>query len=163
MKVYLIRHAEAVALGEQGITDDAERPLTDVGEQQSRIIAKGLLRTGIRLDKLLTSPLVRAKQTTDLLIRNWDGPPPEVVECDELAPDVRLKKLARALRRVNSENIGLVGHNPQLALFAAWLIGSKKTQIDLAKAGVACIDFEDALDKGMGTLEWLVPPEWFKE
>jgi phosphohistidine phosphatase SixA len=53
-----------------------------------------------------------------------------------------------------------VGHQPDLGEFAAWLIGSKKAQIDIAKAGVAFIHCEKEVTKGGGSLEWLVPPEW---
>ena len=56
----------------------------------------------------------------------------------------------------------IVGHQPDLGVFASWLAGSKKTQIDFAKAGVACIEFENAVDKGEGKLIWLVTTEWFQ-
>jgi len=163
MDVYLIRHAEAVALGEQGIAEDADRPLTEKGEKQARDVAKGLQAKGIRIDTLLTSPLVRAKQTAEILVKNWDGKAPEIVFCDELIPDVRPKKLAKRLRQIAAERVGLIGHNPQLRYFGSWLIGSKRAQLNLTKAGVAYIQVEDLPARGMGTLEWLVPPKWFEE
>ena len=45
--------------------------------------------------------------------------------------------------------------------WTGWLIGSRKAQIELAKASVACIHVEGAVGKGTGQLAWLVPPEWF--
>ena len=45
--------------------------------------------------------------------------------------------------------------------FAGWLIGSKRAQIDLAKAGIACISVADEPRKGGGALVWLVTPEWY--
>ena len=73
MELYLIRHADALALGERGITDDAERPLSEQGENQCRTLAHGLLQKGITLDGLVASPLVRAKQTADLLVAQLVG------------------------------------------------------------------------------------------
>ncbi len=160
MELYLIRHADARPLGEGGINDDAERPLTDRGEAQARELAAGLQKRGIHLDLLVTSPLVRAKQTALGMQRQWSLPVPELQVCAELAPGLRPKKLSRSLRESSGNAVGLVGHMPDLGVYAAWLIGSKKAQIDLAKAGVAYITCPDRPRKGDGTLVWLVTPEW---
>ncbi|MCI0642369.1 MAG: phosphohistidine phosphatase SixA [Gemmataceae bacterium] len=162
MDLYLIRHADALALGEHGVNTDAERPLSEQGESQARQVAKALQKRGIVLDKLLTSPLVRARQTADLMLRSWNGTAPELVVCDDLVPDAKPRKLARFLRKAGGEKIGLVGHLPHIAIMAAWLIGYKKAQIELAKAGVAHVACANGLKKGMGSLEWLVTPAWFE-
>ncbi len=59
MDLYLIRHADALALGERGITDDAERPLSEQGESQAQTVGKVLHRQGVALDNIVTSPLLR--------------------------------------------------------------------------------------------------------
>ena len=163
MELYLIRHADALALGERGITDDAERPLSEQGENQVRTLAQGLLHKGITLDGIVTSPLVRAKQTADLLVRNWSTTPMEVEVSDTLAPDAKPGKLARYLRKLGGQSLAVIGHLPHLPQFAAWLIGGKKAQIDMGKAGVACISCPDEPAKGIGVLRWLVTLEWFGE
>ena len=53
------------------------------------------------------------------------------------------------------------GHMPHLGELTAWLIGSKKAHVDLAKAGVAYVSSTNA-KKGRGTLLWLVTPEWLE-
>src|SRR4051812_10843184 len=63
MEIYLIRHAEAVALGENNVNADEDRPLTPAGETQSKAIATGLQRKGVAFQLILTSPLLRARQT----------------------------------------------------------------------------------------------------
>jgi phosphohistidine phosphatase len=156
--LYLIRHAEAVPLGEQGITSDEERPLTEPGEQTARAVGKGLRRRGVTFDKLLTSPLLRARQTAEAILHDWPAPAPELILCDDLAIDGKPKRVGRFLRDLAGERVGLVGHMPQLAILAAWLIGSKKAQIDFDKGGVACVSCSSA-KKARGTLLWLVPPE----
>ncbi|HEV3202877.1 MAG TPA: histidine phosphatase family protein, partial [Gemmataceae bacterium] len=65
MNLYLIRHADAVPLGLQGITQDEERPLSDEGQIQARALTHVLALRGIRLDKIVSSPLVRTRQTTE--------------------------------------------------------------------------------------------------
>jgi phosphohistidine phosphatase len=157
--LYLIRHADALALGERGITQDSNRPLSEDGEAQAQALGTALQRRGVRLDKMITSPLLRARQTAEGMLRVWSAQLPEVQVCPALAPDARAKKLARFLRGLNGESVGLVGHQPHLGEWAAWIIGGKKARIDLAKAGVAHITCDEPR-KGTGTLVWLVTPEW---
>jgi phosphohistidine phosphatase len=159
VNIYLIRHADALALGERGITRDAGRPLSEEGEIQARHIGAGLQRRGIRLEKVVISPFLRARQTAEGILRAWETRAPEVSVCSHLVPDGRPKKLAKFLRGLGGENVALIGHQPHLGLWTAWLIGSKKAQIDIAKAGVAYVNCDEPR-KGAGLLHWLVPPEW---
>jgi phosphohistidine phosphatase len=144
VELYLIRHADALTIGERGITNDEERPLSETGEKQAEQAAKALQSKGILLDRLLTSPLVRARQTAEILLHAWSRPELNLDTCDALKPNGKLRRLSKYLLKSGGEKIGLVGHMPHLADFAGWLIGNKKTQIDIAKSGVA-----------------LVGPEWY--
>jgi phosphohistidine phosphatase len=161
--IYLIRHADALQLGERGITQDSDRPLSERGLAQAASLAAGLQKRQVTLDLLLTSPLVRARQTAEEMLRHWSGQAPALQACDELGPDVKPRKLAKFLRGVNGSAVGLVGHQPDLGRHAGWLIGSKKAQVDLAKGGVACITFDGEPRKGSGTLVWLVTPLWLED
>ena len=161
MDLYLIRHAEAIALGERGVTTDENRPLSDRGEQEALGAARTLQKRNLSLDKLYTSPLLRARQTAEILLKTWARPDLELETCEYLAPDVKPRKLARFLLKQGGERVGLVGHMPHLAAFAGWLIGEKKVQIDMAKAGVAYITCGEVPGKDHGTLQWLVTPEWY--
>ena len=161
MELYLIRHAEALELGERDITNDGERPLSEKGERQAEAVARAFLDQGIVLDKLLASPLLRTRQTAETLLRVWGRPETTLEICDALYPGAKMRKLSKTLLKLEGEKIGLVGHMPQLGDFAAWLLGNKKAQIDLAKAGALCITCGDAPCKGLGALQWLVTPEWY--
>jgi phosphohistidine phosphatase len=160
MDLYLIRHADALPLGLQGITEDEARPLSDEGRAQARALGEALSGKGVRLDKIVTSPLVRARQTTDALLAGWSGTAPELVVCEEVAPGGRRRKLARFLRQLGGNAVDVVGHQPDLGRLAGWLIGSKKAQLNFAKAGVAHIACDDGPGKGAGNLVCLVTPEW---
>src|SRR5262245_61291549 len=120
VELYLIRHAEAAPVGERGMTDDADRPLTTKGETQAASVGKALQRRGITLDRLVASPLLRAQQTANILVRHLQ-PAPELVTSDALAPGAKPRKLAKQLRSVEGERIGLVGHMPHIAEWAGWL------------------------------------------
>lgn len=160
MDLYIIRHADALALGERGVTADEERPLSDDGHKQAAQIAAGLKKRGVELELLLTSPLVRARQTAEALRDGWGEGAPPVADCPYLAPGAKKRKLLDRLREQHVEALGLVGHNPDLSELVGWLVGSKKAGFNLEKAGVACVEFEGAPGKGCGSLAWVVTPSW---
>jgi phosphohistidine phosphatase len=160
MELYIIRHAEAQALGEGGIKDDADRPLTETGHAQCGPLAAALQRQAVRLERVVTSPLLRARQTAEGLLKNLAPPVPELHICDHLEPGGKRRKLTRFLCGLGAQSLAIVGHMPDLNLYAGWLIGSRMAQIEIAKAGIACIHFDDEPDKGAGVFHWLVTPDW---
>jgi phosphohistidine phosphatase len=160
MDLYLIRHADAKPLGEDNVHEDAERALTETGHAQAKAVGAAFQKLGKKINAVVTSPLLRARQTAEGVIGELDKPAPELLTCEELAPGGRRRKLSRFLRDQGSEVIVLVGHQPDLNHYAAWLIGSKKAQIDLEKAGVAYIRCPNGAHKRGGILTWLVTPSW---
>jgi phosphohistidine phosphatase len=160
MEIYLIRHADAVALGENNVQSDEDRPLTAVGEQQAKAVAAGLQRKGVAVQLILTSPLLRARQTAEGIHKAWSGSAPEIQICDQLAPGKRPRKLSRLLKDLERGPVAIVGHEPDLSNWTAWLIGSRKAQLALAKAGVAHVTCENGPEKGGGTLVQLLTPDW---
>jgi phosphohistidine phosphatase len=162
MDLYVIRHADALPLGQAGVTEDEERPLSEAGKAQSRALAAALRKLGVHLRLLLTSPAVRARQTAEEMNAVWSGDGPTLQVCEALAMGVRARKLARAIGDLTGEAVGLVGHQPDLSQFAAWLIGSRRAQLDFAKSGVARIRCPEGPFKGGGTLTWLLTPEWIE-
>ncbi|MFO0879939.1 MAG: phosphohistidine phosphatase SixA [Gemmataceae bacterium] len=160
MHLYIIRHADAVPLGEQGIIEDEKRPLTEAGQQQCASLVKALQRVGVNLDRLLTSPLVRARQTAEGISQGWGGTPPPILVCDLLAPGSKKRNILERLREQHVDSLGIIGHNPDLSELTAWLLGDKDAGLHLEKAGVACIEFDGIPGKSTGTLAWLVNPMW---
>jgi phosphohistidine phosphatase len=161
VELYLIRHAEAVALGENNIEVDDDRPLTPAGQEQAKALAAALQRRGVALQMILTSPLLRARQTAETILKAWSGTRPTVQVCEPLAPGKKPRKLARQLKELEQEPVALVGHEPDLSAWAAWVIGAKRAQLSLSKAGVAHITCENGIEKGGGTLLQLLTPDWF--
>src|SRR5437762_3573317 len=150
MDLYLIRHADAVPRGSGGF-DDWSRPLTDAGQDQARRLGEWLKRLQVRLDAVVTSPLVRARQTTEVFVPQLAEPQPAIEVFDGLGEDMRPRRVARYLEQLRQRSVALVGHEPAMSEFLAWLIGSKKARLELAKAGAAHVDCE-SFGKGGGTL-----------
>ncbi len=161
MDLYLIRHAHALAIGERGVATDDDRPLSPKGEAQAVALAKSMKQRGVQLDKLCSSPLLRARQTAEILVREWQRSDLEIEIIDSLIPEGKPRKIGKSLMKVSGEKVGLVGHMPSMGLLAAWLIGDKGVNIEMAKAGAALVTCGDLPSKGLGALRWLVTPEWF--
>ncbi|HUR33384.1 MAG TPA: histidine phosphatase family protein, partial [Vicinamibacterales bacterium] len=84
VELYLIRHAVAEERGDRW-PDDAKRPLSDDGVTRMRKAAKGLVRLGLRLDVVLASPLVRTRQTAEIVAAAFEHSPP-IVMLESLTP-----------------------------------------------------------------------------
>jgi phosphohistidine phosphatase len=111
----------------------------------------------------VTSPLLRARQTAEAILRHWGPDAPQLRETDLLAPGGKHRKAARYLRELEGESVAVVGHQPDLGELVGWFIGSRKAQVDLAKGGVACVVFDGPPRKGSGYLAWLLTPEWLDD
>lgn len=162
MTVYLVRHAIAEPRGPVW-PDDTERPLTARGTARMRAIAERLADRGVQVDRIVSSPLLRARQTADILRGLWlDDPrsadrPGDLVEA--LAPGHDPAETAAALAALGAiRRLAVVGHEPGLGELAAWLTG-RRTPLAFKKGGVARIDVPHGLTAGAGSLAWLVTPK----
>lgn len=162
MDLYLIRHAEAIPRGSEDATPDEERPLTDQGIAQARLLAEVLRQRQIALELVVTSPLVRAHQTAERFLEAWGDSAPALEVCPRLAPGGKRRKLAAYLSELHKQSVAVVGHEPDLGEFTAWLIGSRKAQVKLEKGGIALVQTPTELEKGSGTLVWLVTQAWLE-
>jgi phosphohistidine phosphatase len=155
--LYLVRHAIAAERGDDW-PDDDQRPLTARGVARFEEAASGLSRLDVVVDEIFTSPLVRAKQTADILAAGVSGKP-AVKVLDALspghAPASVLAQLARTARR---RRIALVGHEPGLGELAAHLIGAGRA-LEFKKGGVCRIDVESLTSRRAGALNWFVTPK----
>jgi phosphohistidine phosphatase len=160
-RLYLIRHGLAEERGEAW-PDDARRPLSDEGMSRLRKEARGLVRLGVTFDVVLTSPLVRARQTADILAGGFSTRP-AIVVMESLAPDgspqAVLSDLEKHARRMR---IALVGHEPGIGELAARLIGSRRA-FAFKKGSICRIDVKSLPPAGPGLLRWFVTPKILRE
>jgi phosphohistidine phosphatase len=158
--LYLVRHAIAAERGSDW-PDDTKRPLTSKGISRMRDVVAGLDDLEVRIELVLTSPLLRAKQTADLLA-NGLKPVPAVEILNELGPGGAPAKVAEALGSVSARrSVALVGHEPGLGELAAWLVGAK-TPFEFKKGGICRIDLPGPPMGGSGQLIWLATPRMLR-
>lgn len=155
-EIYLIRHGIAEERGEEW-PDDTKRPLTDSGMARMRKIARAIERFGVELDVVLTSPLVRTRQTAEIVAGAFN-PAPALVAVDSLAPGGSAAAVFEDLaKQAKRERIALVGHEPGIGELAARLLGSRNP-IEFKKGAVCRIDCRSLPPGGPGDLRWFAPP-----
>lgn len=117
MELYLVRHAEAAP----GDPDDL-RPLTPTGREQARLLGERLRADGVRAELVLTSPLLRARETGSLIARAIGA---EVAVAEELAPGATPDSLRKAVRAAApaDDAVVAVGHQPDCSRIVAALTG----------------------------------------
>ena len=114
MRLFIVRHAEA-ALGEP----DDLRPLTEAGREQARRLGQRFADDGIQPDAVLSSPLLRARETAAEIAKAVGV----AVEADErLAPGAAPDDV-RAAASGRGETVVVVGHQPDCGLIAAAIGG----------------------------------------
>jgi len=128
MRIVLVRHAEAAP----GEPDDL-RPLTPEGREQARRLGDRLRADGIEPDAVLTSPLLRARQTAEALSFG----DPEAL--DLLAPGASENEL-RAAVAGRGGTVVVVGHQPDCGRIAAALGGGEEPAFP--PAGVAVLELQ---------------------
>jgi phosphohistidine phosphatase len=162
MDLLIVRHAIAFERNPRRWPDDAERPLSPEGMARARKAAAGLKQITDRPQCVLSSPLVRAKQTATILAEfaGW----PKAVECAALGPDEPTEEIFRVLASRKEKILAVVGHQPGLGrLLAACLPqqvhgGVNPDAFELKKMGAALICLPKVPRAGKGVLHWLVPP-----
>jgi phosphohistidine phosphatase len=157
--LYLVRHAVAHKRDAERWPDDSKRPLTPEGEEEFVGAVRGLARVVPEVDILLSSPYERAWRTAEILTQHAGWPAPR--EFPALEPDVPPEKADLALETyADRQSVALVGHRPGLHELAVYLLTGNAGGADMKikKGGVVCIEFDDALEAGAGTLRWLFTP-----
>ena len=159
MRLYIVRHAIAVSHGAPNIEDD-DRPLTEEGIQKMRQSAAGLRSLEFIPEHILSSPLLRAKQTADILLEAF-GKGIQIKTLPALAPSGSRRDLYRTIASYEKQftSLMLVGHQPSLGEIAgeiAW--GSPEHYIELKKGGACVIELERLGDTPKGSLISLLTP-----
>lgn len=156
MILYVIRHAWAEEPDDPKWTDDRQRPLTDEGKQRFAKMVKLLAERGFAPELAATSPLLRCRQTAELVAKH-SPQRPRIVERTELEPNSDLEGLLHWTRAQagDLEQLAWIGHAPDVGHMAAGLIGDAAAAIRFAKGAVAAIRFEGPPRLGHGELQWL--------
>src|SRR5918996_3329085 len=157
--LYFLRHGIAVASEDDAAgNSDNERPLTTKGVKRMRKASRGLRRLGIPFEAVLTSPLVGARQTAEIVVDTLNlGSILE--EISELSPESSVDQLIFSLARFKDrKHVLLVGHQPLLGQAAVFLLSGKHRppiSVMLKKGGICRVEVDSLPPTQPGTLHWL--------
>ncbi|MEX1044502.1 MAG: phosphohistidine phosphatase SixA [Chthoniobacterales bacterium] len=153
MQLYLLRHAEAEALA----ASDRERRLTAKGEEQAARVGKFCAQRDIAPAVILSSPVVRARQTADLVGSKL--PDAKLVEVPWAACGMDPWKAMDELDAyAEFPAVMLVGHQPDLGGLTAALLAMTQVQsLHVRKALLVGLDVSQGLTTGAGVLQFFLP------
>lgn len=159
--IVLVRHAIAEERG-AAWPDDDERPLSRDGIRKWKRAARGLVGLLPSVDVLLTSPLVRAVQTAEIIAKAA-SPSPRLQLFEALRPETRPGTMITALRAAAPKGtVILVGHEPMLSELASQLL-HLQGPLEFRKGGAMSLVTQGLGTRGPARLEWFVPPRVLRE
>jgi phosphohistidine phosphatase len=124
-------------------------------------IAQGMREQRLKFDRLVTSPLLRAHQTAEIVANAFGQ---EIEIWKSLDPTEDPRHLVAALRKLNNEDVLLVGHEPHLSQFISVLIsGGPDVQIEFKKGGLCKVSSDDPVYGRCATLHWLLAPSQLRK
>ena len=161
MRIYLVRHGDAIDRETPGLNSDAERWLTDIGREEVGWTANILRQLNVKPDLILSSPYVRAYQTGEI-IGEVIGPSATPETSDNL---IYGGSFAGILSDINAHGapsqVVLTGHMPSIGELVGWLCwNDRHSAVRMRTAGMARIDMpDDRIAPGWGDLRWVLPPK----
>ena len=164
MNLYFLRHGLAVEGDAFNYASDAARRLTPKGKKNLRAVAAALRAMEPRLDMIWSSPLMRARQTAEIIAAKLKLKK-RLALADELKPGGAAKKLVQKINELKSmpENILLVGHEPDFSEFISLFVtGQTGDGFALKKGGLAKLEIEKLRPGKCAILAWLLTPGQMK-
>ncbi|MDF1528745.1 MAG: histidine phosphatase family protein [Sedimenticola sp.] len=161
MKIIIIRHAiaENPAAFARNCKDDTLRPLTGKGIKRVEQSRQGLKKLEPKAEYILSSTLVRAVQTADLIAELYPNATRQAIP--QLNPGADPAKLTSLLSDLPQEStILLVGHEPDLSELISWYTNGSHFSFLQLKRGAACmLQFKAGPKAASAELIWLLPPK----
>jgi phosphohistidine phosphatase len=153
-RLYVVRHA--VAEEATGAVPDHARRLTPKGKKRFARMVRRLVDSGLEIDLVATSPLVRCVETAEILAAELPVRP-RVEAVQQLAPGADWQALVEWTVQQDAASVAWVGHAPCVGRLVAVSIGDGSAAIRMDKGALASIALDDGPGQP-GELEWLVTP-----
>ena len=153
MRLLILRHATAVPSGSPDLADE-DRPLTGRGRKRFKKVARGLAEIMQAPDLLLTSPLLRARQTAKIAGKAWSLTPTEEPLLAGGSPEAVLAAVAA---HPASSVVALVGHEPDVSRLLSHVVGGAAEHMPFKKGGAALVELGEG-GASNGQLIWFLPP-----
>lgn len=161
MKLYILRHGEAADRDDPCYENDVDRPLVRKGVRRTRALARVLRRLDVTFDVILSSPLVRARETAEIVEQELRLES-RLELTEHLAPTGDVDKLVSWINQLRPKpaNVLLVGHEPDASrLISLLCTGGPDLALTLKKGGLCRMEIESLSVGRCASLEWLLAPD----
>jgi phosphohistidine phosphatase len=155
-ELFIVRHGIAVPPGTPDIPDE-ERPLTPKGERRMQQVGRGLAALGLKVDRIVSSPLPRAWRTAQLVAQELGLS--DVVEISSvLSAGADPRAIRDWIRSREEDSLMIVGHNPVLSDLVGLLVAGEigRFPFELKKGGIAALS-ATPLTGPLFQLDWTAP------
>jgi phosphohistidine phosphatase len=155
MEIYIVRHGIAEDVSPDG--SDESRALTDEGRRKMKEEAEGFARLERKIERIFSSPLVRARQTAEFIASPLKL---KVEEMRELAPGHRPQEVCIRLQQIKKlGSVMVVGHEPNCSELVSYLLtGGDSMNIEFKKGAISLLE-SGTLAAGSGDLIWHLSPQ----
>jgi phosphohistidine phosphatase len=155
MNLYLIRHsiAENISIDKK----DFDRELTEEGKFVIKKISDAWKNYIGNVDVVLTSPLIRAIQTAEIISTNLQEKQ-NLIKDNNLGTGSRTADLIDILNSLEYQNVVVVGHQPDLSQHINNFCGTGSFNLAFPPASLAKIEFDNSIKYGRGRLIYFIPP-----
>jgi phosphohistidine phosphatase len=153
MELILLRHGKAEDIN---IGGDFTRELVEKGREQSRRAARLLKASKVLPEIVLTSPLIRARQTADEFCQTAEIPGAVIqgwLACG-MSPETALAELAAFQ---DFKRVAIVGHEPDFSQLISWVLGTSGAGIVVKKGSLTCLTLNPP--SRHGSLVYMIPPK----
>jgi len=163
MEIFILRHGDANSNAKK-LTDDSKRALSENGVKEIENAVSFFEESGVDFDHVLSSPLRRAKQTSEIILKNQKKS--NFTELEELKPEGRPEEVCRRIASQKEDSVVLiVGHNPLLADLVNYIINSDNhaSNISLKTGGIIKIRTSSLEPRIRGELQWVLTPKLIRK
>jgi phosphohistidine phosphatase len=164
MNIHLLRHGIAAPLAEENDFRDEKRRLTPEGELKLRRAAQGLKLLQVSFDLVVSSPLIRAKETAEIIAEVLKYKP-AIDIWDELEPEGPPESVCSRLRSHSEKgSLLLVGHQPSIGVLASYLLtGNSSRSLPFKKGSIFSLEITDLPPVGIGNLNWMLSSRMLRQ
>lgn len=163
-KLILIRHAKTES--PSFASQDFERKLKKRGWSDAKLIAEYILDKGCKPEKIITSPAVRAYQTSTVFCDVNNYAEKNMSKLPILYDGDTTQAMLDAISSVagDSKTVMVIGHNPDMAILAMRLTGQRIEKFPTTGTVVINFDVDNwsQIEVGKGYLELFVYPSMLK-
>lgn len=155
MNLYLVRHsiAENISIDKK----DFDRQLTEEGKFVINKTSEAWKNYIGNIDVVLTSPLIRAIQTAEIISSNLQDKQ-NLIKDNNIGTGSRTADLIDLLNSLEYKNVIVVGHQPDLSQHINNFCGSGSFNLAFPPASLAKIEFDNSIKYGRGRLIYFIPP-----